>query len=668
MRSLLVFLLLALPVAAQTSDSLDFLAGLPDFQDLRQMLPTHLNRMAFALLDERERAVARFTGPADVAGRRTLLRDRMQRALGGPWPARTPLNPRTVAVLDRDGYRVEKVIFESHPRFYVTANLYIPKSGRPPYPAVLYPLGHEAGSKAHSAWQQMLVTLARRGYLALAWDPIGQGERVQLFDPDLGESKVVRSTTEHSITSIQCLLSGDTLARYTVYDGLRALDYMLSRPEADASRVACTGNSGGGTHTAYLSALDDRIHVAAPSCYLTSWRRLLLSIGPQDGEQCLPPLLADGLDHADFVHAFAPKPYLILSAVRDFFSISGARETYAEALRAYELSGASGKISMVEADDGHGYSKPRREAAYRWFARWLKNTEDNEAEQPIEPESEQALQVTSTGQVATSLGGETVHSLNLRRVAELKAARRPVTAAAVRDVLRFNPPRDPLKIAAYGVIARPGYRIEKLTYESVPGILIPSLLYVPAGASRAPAVLYVHGRGKSAARDAAESLVKAGSVVLAIDYRGAGETSTSSDAAGSDFPRWFGDYHSAMKALLIGKPLAGMRAEDIVRGLDLLAGRAEVDPARISAHGRDAGAVPLLHAAVLDSRITGLTLDGMLASFESIAAARIHRGVFENVIPGVLRHYDLPDLVAALSPRPVAIRSYSDALGRPVAR
>ena len=140
-----------------------------------------------------------------------------------------------------------------------------------------------------------------------------------------------RSTTEHTILGIQCLLAGDSLARYTIWDGMRALDYLLSRPEVDASRIAVTGNSGGGTHTAYLAALDDRIHVAAPSCYLTSWRALLETIGPQDAEQDLLPWIGNGLDHADFIYAFSPKPYLVLSAIRDFFSISGARATYKEA-------------------------------------------------------------------------------------------------------------------------------------------------------------------------------------------------------------------------------------------------------------------------------------------------------------------------------------------------
>jgi Acetyl xylan esterase (AXE1) len=344
-------------LAAESSEELDFVSGLGEFRNIRNMLPAYVNQLAKSLLQERERKIARFSTPAEISERKTYLRTCMLQALGG-LPERTPLNAQVMGVLDRGDYKIEKIIFESQPRFYVTANLYLPQKGQPPYPGILFPLGHELGAKANPTWQQMLGSLAKKGYVALAWDTVGQGERVQLYDSDFGESKVFRSTTEHTIMGIQCLLAGDNLARYTVWDGMRALDYLLSRKEVDPDRIGCTGNSGGGTHTAYLAALDDRIKVAAPSCYLTSWRRLLETIGPQDAEQTLPPWLLYGLDHADFVYAFAPKPYLILSAIRDFFSISGARETYEEAKRVYALLGAQEKLSMVEADDVHGTANP----------------------------------------------------------------------------------------------------------------------------------------------------------------------------------------------------------------------------------------------------------------------------------------------------------------------
>jgi len=671
------------PLRAQTPEGLDFLADLPDFERIREMLPNYLNRIAISLLEQRKRTVSQISAAAEVARRKAYIRERMLSALGG-LPERTPLNPRVVGVLDRDGYRVEKVIFESQPQFYVTGNLYVPKSGQPPYPAVLFPLGHERGGKPNPDWQHVLVSLARRGFVAFTWDTLGQGERAQFYDTDLETSKLGETgyTTEHTMIGAQCLLAGDNIARYTIWDGIRALDYLLSRREVDATRVACTGNSGGGTHTAYLSALDDRIGVAAPSCFITSWQRLLESIGPQDAEQCLPPFLKDGLDHADFIYAFAPKPYIILSAIRDFFSISGARETYAETGHLYSLLEAPQKLAMFEADNTHGYSLPRRIAAYNWLSRWLKGSEDLAPEQEVKVEDEEVLRCTPSGQVATSLGGETVFSLNTKRVEQNKPRHVPLTNATavaanrtemqreVRRLIAFEPGTSPLNVKPFGQIEGDGYVMEKFIYESEPGIIVPAVLFVPKmSEGRKPAVVYVNDRGKSAgaSEGAVNQLVKRGFVVLAMDMRGCGETRPPQNPDESNETyRYFGQYDSAMRALLVGKTLVGMRAEDISRGVDLLASRPEVDAARIYGFGVGPGALTLLHEAVLDERIKELALVGMLDSYESVTTHRIHRNIYESLVPGALKVYDLRDLVAAIAPRPVWIVDAVDPLGKRV--
>lgn len=668
-------------VAAQPSEELDFVSGLEEFRHVRSTLPAHVNRLARGLLEERERTVAGLATSQQVAERQAYIRERMLAALGG-LPSRTPLNARTVGVLEREDYRVEKVIFESQPRLFVTGNLYVPKKGRGPYPGVLFPLGHELGGKSYPVWQQMLGGLASKGYVAFTWDPLGQGERVQLYDADLGESKLRHSTSEHTMLGIQCLLAGDSLARYTIWDGMRALDYLLSRPEVDSARIAVTGNSGGGTHTAYLAALDDRIHVAAPSCYLTSWGRLLETIGPQDAEQILLPWIGSGLDHADFVYAFSPKPYLILSAIRDFFSIAGTRATYLDARRVYRVLGVPDRLSMVEADDGHGYSKPRRMAAYRWLGRWLKGVDDQAPEPDVVMATEEELRCTGSGQVSTALGGETVSTLNRQRVEQVGRNRRRLSGAQdlaayqeeIREQVRRSSNvelrKDAVPVSRYGEIQRPGYRIEKLIYESEPGIIVPALLFVPGtGEKRKPAIVYVHGQGKSAEADRGgqiEQLVEAGIVVLAIDTRGSGETRVKETQQNTDFRPHFGDFDSTMTALLIGRPLVGMRAVDVGRGVDLLSARPEVDPGRIYGFGKQAGAVPLLYAAVLDERIRRVVLEGMLISYQSIVNRSIHRQVFEDVVPGALKFYDFPDLVATLAPRSVWMVNAVDPLGQPV--
>ena len=657
--------LFAVPAAAQESEDLNFASGLEQFQDIRRMLPSYLNNIGLQMLTQRQRQIERLVTIEDVSRRRAYLRERMLNDLGG-FPERTPLNARVVGVLQRPGYRIEKVIFESQPHFYVTANLYLPTTGHPPYPAILFPLGHEPGGKTNPTWQQMLGSLATKGFVALTWDPIGQGERLQIYDEDLRESKVGDSTTEHTVVGAQCLLIGDHLARYTIWDGMRALDYLLSRPEVDPTRVGLTGNSGGGTHTAYIAALDDRIQVAAPSCYITSWRLMLQTIGPQDAEQTFPFWLQDGLDYPDYLYAFAPKPYLLLSAIRDFFPIAGARETFAEAAKVYSAIGAKEKLGMFEADDGHGYNKTRRLAAYEWFGRWLKGVEDKDPEPQIEMATPEELRCTPTGQVSTSLGGESVFTLNQKRLERLKANRRtqPVELPGkAQELIHYEPSSTSLQVRPYGTIPRSGYHIEKLTYESEPGITIPSLLFVPDGDGKRAGVLLVSGDGKKASAPEAEQLVTSGMVVLSIDARGFGETQVNTDVDRKEFDHYFGDFKDAMTALLIGKTMVGMRALDITRGVDLLSARQGIDRGKIYVYGKKGGSVPSLYAAVLDRRIRKLILEDMLSSYDSVGENIIHRQVFESVVPGALKFYDLPDLVSTLAPRQVSIVSGADPLG-----
>src|SRR5262249_48900953 len=216
-----------------------------------------------------------------------------------------------------------------------------------------------------------------------------------------------------------------------------------------------------------------------------------------------------------------------------------------------------------------------------------------------------------------------------------------------------------------------GYRIEKLVYESEPGIIVPALLFVPnSSVERKPAVLYVHGRDKSA--DSApggdlEKFVKAGYVLLSIDLRGSGETQvTRNPDTASDFYRYFGEYESAMTSLLLGKTLVGLRARDISSGLGLLSARSDVDATRILGFGKGHGAIALLHVALVDERIKKLVLQDMLASYQSVVTHKIHERIFESVIPGVLQAYDLPDLVATMAPRPVWIVNSTDPLGKPL--
>jgi cephalosporin-C deacetylase-like acetyl esterase len=648
-----VFLLLR-ATRAVAQDPLEVVGGLGG------MVDAALSERARELWKERDEVVLRLDSAARVEERQRYVRDRFVEALGG-FPERTPLHARITRTLERGDYRVEMLVYESVPGFRVTANVYVPRRHDPPFPAVLGAAGHSDNGKASATYQRAWISMAKRGFLVLAYDPPGQGERSLYFDPELGRSRVGIGTREHSHAGLQCLLTGHHFARYELWDGIRAVDYLLSRNDVDPARLAVAGNSGGGTQAAYLAVVEPRLAVAVSSCYMTSWKQLWFDPGPQDAEQVLPGFLARGLDFADFALAFAPRPFQILSATRDFFPIGGARSAYEEARGVYERLGHPDRVGFFEYDDPHGWSKPRREATYRWLERWLHGRVDDGAEPAFETELESELYVTPTGQVSTSYeGAETVQSLNRVVAEELFAKRRAAGLDAqglrvlVRSRLRIAETIAPAAVRSLGEVGREGYRIERVALHTAPGITVPTLVFVPsASPARKPAVLYVHGSGKGA--DAApggdiEALVRSGHVVLAPDPRGMGESRPTSAAGGYD-PAW----QMLQRALLVDRTLVGMQVEDLLAACAFLLTREDVDPDRIAVLGKGHGGLLALLLAALQPKVERVALEGTVLSYLQIAQGRYHEGLTAAFVPGVLRDFDLPDLAAALAPRPIWI-------------
>ncbi|MBL8826320.1 MAG: prolyl oligopeptidase family serine peptidase, partial [Planctomycetaceae bacterium] len=286
----------------------------------------------------------------------------------GPWPEKTPLNAKIMGVVERDQYRIEKVMFESRPGFYVTSNLYLPKNRKGPLPGVVGSCGHSANGKAGDTYQSFAQSLAKLGYVVLIFDPIGQGERLQYVDENLKPRRGL-GTGEHLYAGNQQFLVGEFFGSWRAWDGIRALDYLLTREEVDPQHVGITGNSGGGTMTTWLCGVDQRWTMAAPGCFVTTFRRNCENELPADTEQCPPRVLSLGLDHADFLAALAPKPVIILAKELDYFDVRGSQEAYERLKHLYTLLGAPDNVALHVGPTGHGYSVENREAMYRWFNR-----------------------------------------------------------------------------------------------------------------------------------------------------------------------------------------------------------------------------------------------------------------------------------------------------------
>src|SRR2546426_493855 len=289
--------------------------------------------------------------------------------VGGLLSQKTPLNPQITGKIQMDGFRIEKLIFESLPGIHVSALVYVPQDGNKTHPAILVPAGHATNGKVH--YQALCQRLVQRGYVVISWDPVGQGERSQFWDAKAGKSRYNLICAEHAVLGNLAYLAGTNLARWEIWDGIRAVDYLLTRPEVDPERINITGTSGGGFQAAHIAALDRRIKVAAPSCYITAlpmrvYNRIFKD-PDSDPEQDLYGMVSNHVDHAGLLLMMYPRPVFVAAAVFDFFPIEGTRQTFREVESLYTQFDHSDRIAMTESYNQHEYSLENQEAALNFL-------------------------------------------------------------------------------------------------------------------------------------------------------------------------------------------------------------------------------------------------------------------------------------------------------------
>lgn len=654
---------------AADDDALKVLPIDPKGGNPRKMLSDYLLQQCKLQFDARRQTVAKLTTGEEVKKRQEEVKAKFIQAIGG-FPERTPLNAKVAGTEKRDGYSVERVIYESRPNHHVTGNLYLPE-GKGPFPGVIVPCGHSANGKGSEAYQRVCILLAKNGIAALIYDPIGQGERYQLLDPP--GKPVTGSTNEHTLVGVGALLVGRCTASYRIWDGIRSLDYLASRPEIDPKRLGCTGNSGGGTLTSYLMALDERIYAAAPSCYVTSLERLFATLGPQDAEQNIPGQVAFGMEHADYLTLRAPRPTLLLLASQDFFDLQGSWTTFREAKQIYGLMGFSERVDAAEYNTKHGYGKGQRESCVRFMRRWLLGVDDAVVEGQFTTAKDKDIQCTRTGQVLEDFKGKSVFDLNADREKELSVQRAKFIAGnkpedVVKEVRRLIGLPESIKASALvhstPPIKRDGYQITKVYTETEPGITVPMLLFSPDKGGPSPLILYIHEQGKTAeagAGGACEKLVKAGNRVLAMDPRGLGETAPGT--LNPSKPGFFGmDFTATFLAMHLNRPLLGQKVYDVLSVVESL----QKDPqlanniSSLEAVGVGSAGPIILHAAAIDGRIKKVTLEKSLVSWSAVTRMTITQNQLSNVVPGALKVYDLPDLATMIAPRTLTIKESVD--------
>ena len=656
--------------------------GEPYDRTMPDMLATYfakeLNQLA-SQWDARRQAIRT---AAALEARNKFVRQKFAEMIGG-FPERTPLGAKVVKVTERPGYRIENLMFQSRPDLWVTGNLWIPTSGAGPHPAIISPCGHYPLARMVPQYQTAYLSLVKAGFIVLAYDPPGQGERRHYWNPSTDVSEVSSPVYEHSMPGQLLLLMGESLTQYMVWDGMRAIDYLLTRPEVDGARIGCTGHSGGGTLTHFITTLDERVKCAVVH-EGGSQNRWPLQIqpfsplGPADVEQNFFPAAIYGIDKVDLHVSIAPRP--VLTTIEHH---SERFDAAVEQIRArYKLLGAADKFSAVASDDPHAWTYKLRLATVDWFSRWFLGKPGPKTEPELTPERVEDLYCTPKGSIRYSHVGDTIWTRIERKASPLPPAG-AVSAEQIRKLLRYRRSDSPLAPRAVATVERKGLRIEKVQFLSEPGIYIPAWAFVPekrAGGSSP--IIYVNESGKDGegmefeGSEASglrpgflETLAHRGHLVIAADLRGIGETRPehSSRSSGNAFAHLFNvETAFAYLAWYMDRSLFGMRVQDLVRTVDYALSRPDAGAAGVRVIGKDMAALWVLYAAAMDSRVASAVCHGGLISYRSLTSGDRYAHGANVFLPDVLNHFDLPQVAALIGSRSLALLAPVDAMRRHV--
>jgi dienelactone hydrolase/pimeloyl-ACP methyl ester carboxylesterase len=592
--------------------------------------------------------------------RRSKLRAAMFTAMG-PFPEKPcPLETKTIGVLKRQGYRIEKLIFQSRPDVWVTASAYVPVPARGRLPAVLVVHGHWAGARRDPVVQARCLGLVKLGFVVLAVDAFGAGERYTT--PALG-------TYHGALYGNTLWPAGQTLLGMQVYDNRRAVDYLRGRPEVDGSRLGITGASGGGNQTMYAGALDERFQAVVPVCSVGTYQAYL------HAACCVCEVLPGGLrlaEEGDVLALVAPRALMVVNATQDGFqfSVGEAKKSLARARAVFKLYAGDGKIKDVEDrlrhaifESPHAYNQEMREAMYGWMTRWLKNEGTGKPIPEPKHEVEKPDDLRCFADKTRPKGFLFPPSFAAREgqalIAKIHAAKLDhveaweSTAVHMRSQLRKEilgdfptPPKPNAKLGTPST--KDNIRTTPLVIYPEPKLPVPALVRYKPVKGRVPACILLHLGGKAEAlkHPLAAALLEKNYSVIAPDLRGIGETRPAHDAiVGAP------DHNSAEHGLWIGRPLLGQWVFDVQCLLDWMGWQPGLDKSRFAVVGLgQAGIVALCASGLFDDRITSTAAIGMPVTY--ITEEAYGPGTYMGLLaPGILRVGDIPHLAALAAPR-----------------
>ena len=608
------------------------------------MLQNYYRAIAAKATAARAERLAKITTENDALAEVEAAKQRLKKAFGDI--TRTvPLEPKFCGTVTKDGVVMEKIIIQVRQNMHATMVVYRREgsSAAEKQPLVLQLNGHNANGKAAGNGQRLLLSLARAGFTTASIDPIGQGERYQY---ELGTENPVR---QHNLMGKLISLEGEFFGSWRVHDAKCALDYLLSRDDIDTARVGVCGTSGGGTLSSYLFALDERIHAAAPACYLTTFRRNFLNELPTDSEQIPPGLWGDGGEMADFIIARAPAPALLLEVENDFFDVRGTAESLAEAKKIYSLLGKEDNCSMFVGPGSHMLSPELRKATFDFFVKHFMNEEKNY--ETIEPWPDAELYSTPNGKILELENEYSICDYFADKAAELKAERKP-TKENISEFLckALQVTEKDSEIPEYNINLGEGNRgfeiseISLETDENCRAILLVNEANLHHLKAYETATLYVSHLD---AASEMEELTDFEGMLCGLDVRGIGRSRPLGCSRREDYFDYYDcDYFFDSTGKLLNVSYLAGKVRDLRKAVALLR-RGGCKKLIIKAHGL--GALVTLFALGIDSNLAdSIRLTGLPESYSSFSGNTDVRWPQSHMIPGMLKAFDIPELCEIL--------------------
>lgn len=569
----------------------------------------------------------------------------------GELPQKASLDAKITGVIQKDGYKIEKIVYQSFLNHRVTANLYIP-DGSGKLPSVLLFCGHEDSSKATLSYQQTAILFAKNGFVVFVIDPISQSERVQLTDAN-GKALTRGATTEHTLLNLSSNLLGTSAAAYELFDNERGLDYLVTRPEVDPTKIGCIGNSGGAMQAIYFAAFDDRVKIIAPCSYLASREKTLETTGAADGCAQIPNEGLAQLEMSDYLIVAAPKPILVLAGKYDFIDYNATQQSFSDLKKVYQSLAAPEKLRVFTFDDGHGISKPKREVAVQWFRKWFYNDDKAVKEGDLDQVTATELFATDKGVVNLSFDNEVnIAQQNLQLYAQKASLRnqfaQQLTAERklkIKNLLGITSNSEKIEIERLVTIpiTNSTVKLSQFILRKKNELPLPIRIYQSSTNAKAITIILSDVSSQRDSLIANWQKNNHNDILISVDVRGTGETT---DKAEMNDPKYFSkDYRNAVLALHIGKPLVGQRVNDILNVIDFIKAEPNFKDLPITINTVGLVGIPAMHAIFLNNDINQLNLYQCISSYQQVLEQPLAKDRYGAVIPNVLSFYDLPDLV-----------------------